>query len=585
MSHHQPASQPASDVARIDSGTLTESTPRNATGRALWLGYGVECFVIVAAALVFWWFEALSGFNPTDDGFVLAQSWRILQGEVPHVDFTSPRPVLSALLHAPVLLLPSSQLAISRLVVTGQLAWIAFCGVALVESTTGRRLAWRPIWVVLAFLLNVGVWPVMAWHTIDGLFLGMTSFWLADRAIRRDWNLWVWFAIWALAGAAPLTKQGFIMVPILIAIACSTAGRWRTLRATPLALVPGLAYAIWVRNAPGGLSAALYSGSMGELLQPFKSAIGLVATPPGIAITACLFLGAGAMMFNLRRACPSAAVATAATLLGFGPLLLAGWMYRFNFGQPWSYLPVAGVIIASLSVGKLTIQSAGWTFAVLGLSFASSLSWGTIGPSLMAGTLLVWAVAVMLSDPRLPDHVGRVVVVALLVAALVLVIPARHANVYGEGPASRLDSGVEIPSLQLIRMSPQTAAYLEIVQTCVNRYPASIVAVLPDGAAIYPLLRLHNPMPSDWRIAAEIAPNDSQFLSRTLSTLRGSDSWLMLMQTYSLGSLSSRDITLIDVPDKLPVTLPEDRAFIEHLDGVPITCGSLIGKYHAPPVR
>jgi hypothetical protein len=39
------------------------------------------------------------GFNPTDEGFVLAGSYRILHGQVPHLDFISPRPAGSLVIH------------------------------------------------------------------------------------------------------------------------------------------------------------------------------------------------------------------------------------------------------------------------------------------------------------------------------------------------------------------------------------------------------------------------------------------------------------------------------------------------------
>src|SRR5918912_610006 len=39
------------------------------------------------------------GFNPTDDGFILAYSRRLLDGQVPHRDFISIRPVGSSYLH------------------------------------------------------------------------------------------------------------------------------------------------------------------------------------------------------------------------------------------------------------------------------------------------------------------------------------------------------------------------------------------------------------------------------------------------------------------------------------------------------
>ena len=41
------------------------------------------------------------GFTPTDEGFTLAHSRRILDGQVPHRDFIIIRPFISPLLHVP----------------------------------------------------------------------------------------------------------------------------------------------------------------------------------------------------------------------------------------------------------------------------------------------------------------------------------------------------------------------------------------------------------------------------------------------------------------------------------------------------
>ena len=46
------------------------------------------------------------GFSPTDQGVILAQSWRILGGEVPHRDIVSARPLGSAYLHTVDILAP-----------------------------------------------------------------------------------------------------------------------------------------------------------------------------------------------------------------------------------------------------------------------------------------------------------------------------------------------------------------------------------------------------------------------------------------------------------------------------------------------
>jgi hypothetical protein len=129
----------------------------------------------VTLALAFWWFQARYGFNPTDDGFILGEAWRVAHGEIPHRDFTSPRPAGSALIHLPEVLLPAGMLAISRLIVVFQFLWISITTVQLI--TRRRKISSMQEFqlIGIAFLLNVGTWPIMAWHTVDGLFLSTTA--------------------------------------------------------------------------------------------------------------------------------------------------------------------------------------------------------------------------------------------------------------------------------------------------------------------------------------------------------------------------------------------------------------------------
>src|SRR6185436_6835443 len=79
------------------------------------------------------------GFNPTDDGFILAYSRRLLDGQIPHRDFISIRPVGSALLHAPELLFGGTHTFwISRLAVWFEFALIAWAWTRAVGRITGR---------------------------------------------------------------------------------------------------------------------------------------------------------------------------------------------------------------------------------------------------------------------------------------------------------------------------------------------------------------------------------------------------------------------------------------------------------------
>ena len=94
--------------------------------------------VPLAAHLLFSWI----GFNPTDDGFTLAYSRRLLEGQVPHRDFILLRPALSPLLHVPVVALGEAYTFwLSRLVVLFQLGRNGAARQARKAATSGAAPA------------------------------------------------------------------------------------------------------------------------------------------------------------------------------------------------------------------------------------------------------------------------------------------------------------------------------------------------------------------------------------------------------------------------------------------------------------
>ena len=121
------------------------------------------------------------GFNPTDDGFTLAYSRRLLDGQLPHRDFIIIRPPLSPVLHMPIVWFGGEYTFwLSRLVywlMCGCMAWI---WVDIASRMSRRSL--NPMETVyggcLAFMLLANQTPVMAWHTQDGLFLASIGVWI-----------------------------------------------------------------------------------------------------------------------------------------------------------------------------------------------------------------------------------------------------------------------------------------------------------------------------------------------------------------------------------------------------------------------
>src|SRR5947209_7722457 len=89
--------------------------------------------VAVPMVLVAWLFGTTAnvGFNPTDDGYVLSQAYRILHGAVPHKDLISPRPLGSAVIHLVDFLVPLPLLEASRLVALAEVVGSSFLFAAL----------------------------------------------------------------------------------------------------------------------------------------------------------------------------------------------------------------------------------------------------------------------------------------------------------------------------------------------------------------------------------------------------------------------------------------------------------------------
>lgn len=287
--------------------------------------------VATRAALVAWpaalvaavyWTVGRIGFNPTDQGFILAAAHRILLGEVPHRDFISPRPLGSPLMHTLDFFLPgplfetSTVLGIAEIVAYSLVLGTLVLGVG--------PLRWRPLQaaaVGAAALVNMHKFPLMVWHTVDGLLLVSAGFLLVHRGVRgRTWNLWLGFM---LLGAACTVKQSFLVAPVIA--------------------MPYAAFGLRNRLQGGPWSRLAHAVAALAALGLFLAAVGLVAFPaPAIAHglghparAAAVLAAAGAALaaFLLVRARPL-----------FGPVLLAAVA---------GALPVAAYVAVIAALGGL----------------------------------------------------------------------------------------------------------------------------------------------------------------------------------------------------------------------------------------
>lgn len=170
-------------------------------------------FILIVAAICHILFSKY-GFNPTDEGFVLSATNRVLHGQIPHVDFSSVRPLGYAYLHIPELLISKTHFfLVSRFVFWLEQALIAFLWIRFLVNYTKTEIPLyeKYIFIFFCFVFNVHYFPCSVLHTIDGLLMCMIG--LNIISAPKKWNFIGFFFI----GFAALCKQNYLVVlPVIL---------------------------------------------------------------------------------------------------------------------------------------------------------------------------------------------------------------------------------------------------------------------------------------------------------------------------------------------------------------------------------
>lgn len=522
-----------------------------ATSRAL----GVDGLLFLALAplvahLAFSWI----GFNPTDDGFVLAYGRRILDGQVPHRDFIAIRPVGAALLHLPELLLGGDRvLAASRLTWWCELAFVAWVWVGLlgralaVELGAIERSALR----VLALLLAAHVAPPRAWHTVDGLAVASAGIALAwEPRPRRQ------LAGYALVGVAALCKQNFLaLVPITLVV----LGDWRRPGCWLAAVAPVAFYA--------GVVAALGGGS--DLRTQLGAQHGLVAAGLGPYVSwrvaVGVALGALAGWSTMRRTADTARASSLTHILA--PLLVVvapiGLVVTAATASYAHYARVPAFFLFGFALGRTAVLVAARdrsavrvSLLALALAWTSAISVGYPSPAYASGVL---AALVLLVDRPTDAAAGgwfRAWLVALAVLAGVGSAAARTRVVYRDQPAAELTRplGDVLRGGDGIVTNDRTADFLADLDRAVvlAETRGKPHAIVPDVPVHWATSRQPNPLPIDWPQSIELGtPALVARVDAAIERFRGTG--LFLVQKARADTLAMGAVPFADDDARYPI--------------------------------
>ncbi|MDN5698638.1 MAG: hypothetical protein L0G70_11800, partial [Rubrobacter sp.] len=373
--------------------------------RGLLLTLAFLSVVPTTAHLIYSWM----GFSPTDQGFTLSYSRRLLEGQVPHLDFIIIRPFLSPLIHTPFVLFGGEYTFwISRFFVWFQYAVIAWTWVSAVNHVFGRPFgaAMKALLGVAVFAASAHHFVITAWHSIDGLFLASIGVWLL--ATRRSQG--TRFGGYVLVGAAYLAKQSFILVPPLFLLAL---GDWRKPRYWIATAVPGLLYVAYL----------LVSGAFTDAFAQLTSQTGIVSTGVFSYLTYVVALGvaAGVGSMLLISAGEKMPLVSAGAARALGSLTLVGIPAGFitagmivdalslvSFGIFGILLGVAAVMLIETALRKRRsepVDTGPVRLALLALilAWSVSLSFGYNAPGLAMGPMLLVLAAIALPGLSAPS--------------------------------------------------------------------------------------------------------------------------------------------------------------------------------------
>jgi hypothetical protein len=487
-----------------------------------WLRDGSLLFFLLPA--VYFLLYGFHGFADTDQGFVPGLAWRVLNGQVPYLDFCYVRPPLTPYLHAVELALwPKTLEMIGMRLDFYLMLWASvYWGVRTLRGmATSATFPVGYGWLAcLAYVFGAHNFPAMPWHTMDGIFFGSLGVYLLSHP-RARWRLLVGLLALAVAG---LAKQPFaLLLPLGM-------GLLFVLQPARLALKINLvATAILVAVASIGLWGYFPAGFLPAMLTQTAGASGLSELlqaglldylwPGGLVL-----LGVGGAFWGLRRVPglqPYWPWVAGAMLLALGlyPMAMGAWAtWKMAFVPPrlgvyHALLGCTALQVVALAGARRRPEAA--ALAMLGaIAWTSSLSWGYAVPALFAlpGLYAFLHLTQSATDTRLPKMLKATIALAFIGFFLMQRYPYRDA------PRHELVAGAGdiFPALGGIRTSPTQIAKMREYVAFRQEFPNA--ATLPAMPAADYLMGMQPTLPIDWEHDAEIGPRQLRWVTDRLYT-------------------------------------------------------------------
>jgi hypothetical protein len=522
------------------------------------------------------------GFNPSDDGVILAQSWRILNNEVPHRDFIAMKPALSGVLHTIHFYSPLPLEDSARWFVVFQNFIISFLWVFLfigVFSSVFRKTGWIFISVALiTFTLNLNHHGLFPWTTVDGLFWSVIAFAFFISQYEENGSIWRRSFMAALGiffmSLAFLSRQTFffllIFLDLLVMVRYFKYKKYLLL--TAILLIGQLPIIIYLIYLFKNDALALFFHQMAgrrELIQVgFLHFIKSFFKSRMLLVNGVIFLYLFWFLY-IKFKNRSQSNASAETILykkypngvSFFAFLWMLLCLSFSVNMLVIYDPMnqanpfelfflmLSILVFTLITAPLDLKQKLLLTMGLILCWTSSLSLGSNSPVYCLG--IVVSITIVLSFyllsitkselSQIIFHKSYIVMFPVSILIFILGIWMQSRINYRDRPSSELKCkmGKLIPAMGSTRINDNLCSYYTEFLKIYTSIPAmkDHFLLLPNNAMIYPALKSRNPFPVDWLQHDEYIGQETRVLDKMKQVLQEENIYI-LIDRYNVESIA-----------------------------------------------
>lgn len=517
---------------------------------------------VIVTVLVFYFTDyiTLKGFNPSDDGVVLAQSFRILNGEIPHKDFVSIRPVMSGIIHCIHFFSPLPLVVSGRVFVVFQFFTYSFIWAGILSLVFGpdktslvMRILSYIFWGFAIFFLNMPHF-LMPWTTIDAMTFAVPCLLFLFAAERnnlsaKEQNRYYAFALLFIS-LSSLTRQSFFL-PVSITfcwVAYNQLRKRKYASLTGLLTIGAVPYIVYFLILIFTDALPYFVQQMTGRTELFKTGVqtykNCFVESKVVLVHICAL---GLAAFRLLMLIPEKRGRTGKTFSWMRRCEKVIWLiilivyfvfityeciwYLFSHDSAiplelfWVLviIAVAAASLTSLSQRKLLVIG----FAVV-ISWVCSLSIGANSPWATTGILASTAILVILDlckslGVELPVYQYRRIVTSagLVIITIIISVIAIYGQLnhnYRDLPSRYLNYrlGDIFSDFGGIKTNLITYNYYRDFRNIYYRYEGmkGHLVFVPNNAIIYPLLKSRNPFPIDWLQGGEYVGSEEYVLAQ-----------------------------------------------------------------------